>query len=130
MIVGIGVDLVRVERLKRSLERFGERFAKKVLGADELEGFRRAPRQAHFLAKRFAAKEAVAKAFGTGFRDGLTLPQIQVENDPLGRPLLSFSGRAAQLIAERGVTAAHLSLSDEEEHAIAYVILEQTASAI
>ena len=126
MIVGIGVDLVRVERLARSLERFGDRFAGKILGEGERESFQRSPRPAHYLAKRFAAKEAVAKAIGTGFRDGLTLPQIQVENDPLGRPLLRFTGRAAELIEARGVTTAHLSLSDEEEHAIAYVVLERS----
>ena len=129
MIVGIGVDLVRVERLSRSLERFGERFARKILGGGELDGFHRSARPGHFLAKRFAAKEAAAKAIGTGFRDGLTLPQIQVENDVVGRPLLRFTGRAAELIAERGVTAAHLSLSDEEEHAVAYVVLESSLSA-
>ena len=128
MIVGIGVDLVRVERLAQSLERFGERFAHKILGESEREGFHASARPAHFLAKRFAAKEAVAKAIGTGFRDGLTLPQIQVENDPLGRPLLSFTGRALELIEERGVTASHLSLSYEEEHAVAYVVLERVGS--
>ena len=126
MIVGIGVDLVRVERLANSLERFGERFAHKILGEGEREAFHDSARPAHFLAKRFAAKEAVAKAVGTGFRDGLTLPQIQVENDPLGRPMLRFTGRAAELIEERGVTASHLSLSDEEEHAVAYVVLERS----
>lgn len=125
MIVGIGVDLVRVARFRDSLERFGERYARKILGERELAGFRAAHRPEYFLAKRFAAKEAVAKALGTGFRDGLHLCHIEVENDALGKPSLRLNGRASELAAARGVSDAHLSLSDEEEHAIAYVVLER-----
>ncbi len=128
MIVGIGVDLVRVERIRDSLERFGERYARKILGEGELERFHQAQRPEHFLAKRFAAKEAVAKALGTGFRDGLFLTHIEVKNDALGKPSLRLTERARELADSLGVTATHLSLSDEEEHAVAYVILERVDS--
>ena len=97
MIVGVGVDMVRVERMERPLSRFGE---------------------------RFAAKEAAAKALGTGFRDGLVLADIEVTRDSLGKPGLAFGGRAAERAAALGVAAAHLSLSDERDYAVAFVVLE------
>lgn len=123
MIYGIGTDIVRVARMEAGLARFGERFARRILADAEWEGFRRAPHPARFLAKRFAAKEAAAKAFGTGFRDGLGLSQIVVAHDARGRPLLEFSGRAAEFVREEGIGAAHLSVSDEDSHAIAFVTL-------
>ena len=123
MIHGVGTDIVRVARLAADLERYGERFARRILAPRELEEFRTTPRPAHFLAKRFAAKEAAAKALGTGFRDGLTLPQITVGHDALGRPLLEYSGRAAELCRRLGIRHSHLSLADEEDYAIAYVTL-------
>ena len=95
MIFGIGTDIVRVTRMQRSLERYGQRFAERILAAEELAEFSLEARKAHFLAKRFAAKEAAAKAMGTGFRDGLALRHIAVGHDALGKPQLIFSGKAA-----------------------------------
>ena len=123
MIYGIGVDMVQVSRIRRGLERFGDRFATRILSTRELHEFQHAVKPAHFLAKRFAAKEAVAKTFGTGFRDGLTLPQISVTHDTLGRPLLEYTGRASEIITEQGIGSSHLSLTDEEDHALAFVTL-------
>ena len=80
---------------------------------------------AAFLAKRFAAKEATAKAFGTGFRDGLNLRHIAVKNNGLGRPGLQFSHRATALLAELNIDACFLSLSDERHYAVAHVVMEQ-----
>lgn len=123
MIYGIGTDIVRVARMRRNLERYGERFAARILTPAELEEFRRDPRPAHFLAKRFAAKEAAAKAMGLGFRGGLQLSHIGVAHDPGGRPMLRFDGYAAEFIRRHGITAAHLSVADEQDHAIAFVTL-------
>ncbi len=123
MIYGIGVDLVRVSRIRDGLDRFGERYARRILTENELPDFQRSSRPAYFLAKRFAAKEAAAKAFGTGFRSGLSLRHIGVGHDKLGRPYLECSGRAAQMLEEFGIAASHLSLTDEQDYALAFVTL-------
>ena len=124
MIYGIGTDIVRIQRMTKNLDRYGERFAQRLLTEAELVTFRKSSTQAQFLSKRFAAKEAVAKALGTGFRGGLSLCDIGVSNDALGKPMLDFSPRAWEKLQAVGVGATHLSLSDEQEYAIAYVILE------
>lgn len=121
-IVGIGVDIVDVRRMARLLSRHGERFPRRILSALELQGFAVAAHPAAFLAKRFAAKEAVSKAMGTGFRDGMFLADIAVQHDALGRPLVSLAGVAQTRAAERGISEWHLSLADEQDMAIAYVI--------
>lgn len=123
MIYGIGADIVRVARMSRNLEQYGERFAERILTVAELEEFHRDPRPAQFLAKRFAAKEAAAKAMGTGFRDGIKLRHIGVAHDAAGRPRLEFSGQAAEFIRRQGISDIHLSMADERDHAIAFVTL-------
>ena len=125
MIFGIGTDIVRSQRMADNLDQHGERFAARILTDVEMASFRDSSRQPQFLAKRFAAKEATAKALGTGFRDGLSLRDIGVNNDALGKPELTFSDRAQQTLQNQGISAAHLSLSDESEYAIAYVVLER-----
>jgi holo-[acyl-carrier protein] synthase len=125
VIFGIGTDIVRVARMADNLARYNERFAARILTEAEMAVFTGSPQQAPFLAKRFAAKEAAAKALGTGFRNGLSLRDIGVENDALGKPVLVFSRRAQQVLQEQGIGSAHLSLADENEYAIAYVVLEQ-----
>lgn len=124
MIFGIGTDIVRIQRLEDNLERFGERFARRILNKNEFEGFQGAIRKAHFLAKRFAAKEAAAKALGTGFRNGLSLSDISVSHDDLGKPILNFSSRAQEQLKARGIVNWHLSISDEQDYALAFVTLE------
>ena len=128
MIVGIGTDLIAVERMAKSLQRHNGRIAEKILGTAELGEFGGCSEamQPHFLAKRFAAKEAAAKALGTGFRDGITLPQIEVGHDDQGKPQLQWHGAALQRLKEINATSAHLSISDEESHAVAFVILEKS----
>lgn len=125
MIVGIGTDIVSVGRIRGVLDRHGVRFVERILAPTEWEDYRGAAAPAQFLAKRFAAKEAAAKALGTGFRCGLVKRDIGVSHDSLGRPLLSFSGRAAELCAERGVASSWLSISDETDYAVAFVTLER-----
>jgi len=129
MIYGIGTDIVQVARMAADLERYGERFARRILTPRELEEFRGCARPPHFLAKRFAAKEAAAKALGTGFRNGLTLRQIGVAHDHYGRPLLEYEGAAEVLRCNLGIRHSHLSLADEEDYAIAFVTLVSDESA-
>ena len=124
MIYGIGTDIVAVPRLQTNLDRYGERFAARILAESEMAAFRQVKSQAHFLAKRFAAKEALVKALGTGFRDGLSLRDIAVANDALGKPMLVLSDKLLDRLHSRGVTQQHLSLTDEREYALAFVILE------
>ena len=125
MIFGIGTDIVRVARMQKDLERFGNRFAERILTDNELREFSTSARPAHFLARRFAAKEAAAKAMGTGFSHGLALRHIGVIHDEAGKPLLEFTDAALELMRQRGITTAHISLSDEEDHAVAFVTLEK-----
>lgn len=124
MIAGVGVDLVEITRIRHSLERFGERFARKILSSDELVRFADRPDQSAWLAKRFAAKEAVAKALGTGMRAGVHFCQIEVSSKRSGAPVVTLSGAAEARANKLEVTNIHISISDEREHAIAFVVLE------
>ncbi len=124
MILGIGTDLTDVRRIERSLARFGERFARRVLVEHELERFARHAKPAHYLAKRFAAKEAFSKAMGTGIHFPVNWHNVSVANERSGKPYLKFSEPLAALLAQRGIRRAHLSLTDEVEMACAFVVLE------
>ena len=128
MIFGIGTDIVRVARMEKNLKRFGDRFARRLLTENELVDFAANSSPAHFLAKRFAAKEAAAKAMGIGFREGLSLRQIGVGHDTRGKPQLEFNGYAAVFISEHGINAVHVSLADEADHAVAFVTLSTDRS--
>jgi len=124
VIYGVGIDIVRVERMAANLQRFGQRFARRILTENEQQDFAGSPRPAHFLAKRFAAKEAAAKALGLGISQGLSFRQIGVGHDQRGKPRLEYSGRAAAFCREQGIGPSHLSLADEQDYAIAFVTLE------
>lgn len=123
MIAGIGTDLVEIVRLEAVQQRWGTRFGERVLGAAEFAEWRRRDYSIRFLAKRFAAKEAAAKALGTGFRTGVRFSDIQIDNDALRKPYLIFEGVAAERAAALGVTRSELSISDERSYALAFVIL-------
>ena len=123
MIFGIGTDIVQIARMQKNLDDHGERFAKRILTDDEYSEYLGKPFQAHFLAKRFAAKEAAAKAMGTGFSQGLSLHHIGVTHNEMGKPLLTFSDIASQFILDNKITEHHISLSDEKEYAVAFVTL-------
>lgn len=125
MIHGIGTDIVAVARMTEYFQRHGERGLEKMLAPEERADCRNSRDPARFLAKRFAAKEALGKAFGTGVRSPILLPEIAVTHDELGMPSFSYSPRLAAHLAERGLTA-HLSISDEQDYAVAFVILEKT----
>lgn len=123
MIYGIGTDIVRIGRMRRNLERYGEKFAHRILTPLEMEEFARCNRPAHFLAKRFAAKEAAVKALGTGFSQGLSPRQIGVVHDAHGKPALAYYGYANDYCRQMGIGSSFLSIADEEEYAVAFVTL-------
>ena len=124
MIYGVGTDVVEIERVRAVLAKYGERFARKILCESEMRRFENHRLQAHYLAKRFAAKEAFTKALGTGIRAPASWHGVWVRNLPSGKPVLEFSEALASLMQSRGVTAAHVSLSDEKGVAFAMVVLE------
>lgn len=126
MIAGIGIDLCDIGRVQRALDRFGERFARKILIDSEFQRFLRHRKPASYLAKRFAAKEAFSKAMGTGIHFPVNWHNVYVENERSGAPVLRFTQPLARLLESRGITAAHVSLTDEIGMASAYVILEKT----
>lgn len=124
MIYGIGVDIVEVSRIERALERWGIRFANKILGPNELKQFATTRSPVRFLAMRFAAKEAASKALGTGFKQGVSPRQIEVMHNPAGKPSLAFLDNVAERVEREGIGESFVSMADETEYAIAYAILE------
>ena len=124
MIFGVGTDVVEIERIRKVLGRFGDKFAQRVLCESELKRFRGHRLPASYLAKRFAAKEAFTKALGTGIRAPANWHGVWVVNLPSGKPELRFTPALQALLDGKGVTRAHLSLSDEKGVAFATVILE------
>lgn len=124
MIYGIGIDVVEPQRIARLAEKYGERFARRVLTPLEWPGFQRTVRPVLFLANRFAAKEAFSKAMGTGFRYPVTLQCISVVQNAAGKPGFSFHPRLEELVRNRGIVRHHLTISDERALACACVVLE------
>jgi len=124
MIVGTGVDLAEVARIRAAVERFGNRFLNRVFTPEEVRYCISKPNAAERLAARFAAKEAGMKAVGTGLRHGVTWHDLEVVRQPGGRPTLRLTGKLAEFAARLGCKTAHLSLSHTAETAIAFVILE------
>ncbi|HEY6239794.1 MAG TPA: holo-ACP synthase [Burkholderiales bacterium] len=128
-ILGIGTDLCDIGRIERALERFGERFAARILVESELQRFRRHRKGAAYLAKRFAAKEAFSKALGTGIHFPVNWHSVWVENERSGKPSLKYSRPLAAFLKRRGVANVYLSLTDEVGMACAFVIVEGTGRA-
>ncbi len=123
-VLGIGVDLVENTRIQHSLDRFGERFLHRVFTQGEIDYCQSMKYPARHFAARFAAKEAVSKAFGTGIGKAMGWKDIDVHREGTGQPFVVFAGGAKQLVAERQVVAAWISLSHTEHHAVATVVLE------
>ena len=124
MIVGIGTDVVSIERIQGVLDRHGERFVKRVLTPQERARFERTKMKASHLAKRWAAKEAFSKAIGTGIHAPFTWQSIAVGRDPKGKPLVVPSAAMAKHLESMGVTRSHVSLTDDAGVAVAFVVLE------
>lgn len=124
MILGIGADLLDAERIRDGLARFGEHYADRLLAPAEHAAYYASRDPARFLAKSFAAKEAFAKAAGTGLRPPVTLRNIAVLRDAQGKPHIECAPELAGWLAARGIGAHHVSLSDEGDFVLAFVILE------
>jgi holo-[acyl-carrier protein] synthase len=124
MILGTGIDLIEVARIAAALEKFGDRFLARILVADEIAYCRTHRNPAPFLAARFAAKEAVSKAFGTGIGSQLGWQDIEVRKKPSGEPFVVLHGKGAELFTARGAKQFHLSLTHTENYAAATAIME------
>jgi holo-[acyl-carrier protein] synthase len=124
MIIGSGIDMVEIRRIQHSVERYGSRFLNRVYTAGEQAYCLRKRKAAESFAARFAAKEAGAKALGTGISYGVNWLEIEVIREPGGRPSLRFHGRAAQIAARLGMARAALSITHTAELALASVVLE------
>ena len=124
MIVGTGIDIAEVERIRQAIERFGERFLRRVFTDDEMRYCDTKANRVERYAARFAAKEAAMKALGTGWNHGVRWRDIEVRRQPGSRPTILFHGKAAEFAARLGAAHVALSLSHTAEQAIAQVILE------
>ena len=124
MIYGIGTDIVEVTRIEASISQFGDDFARRVLAQSELASYQASQIKARFLAKRFAAKEAFAKALGTGLRAPATFQNIAVSHDDLGKPILVLAAELQAFLIAKNILQAHISISDEKNLAAAFVVLE------
>jgi holo-[acyl-carrier protein] synthase len=122
-LIGIGTDIVQISRIENSLSRHGTVFAQRILHPNELEVFVQHPQAAHYLAKRFATKEALAKALGTGIAQGVAFIDIETYHNQYGQPKLRLHGKTAAKAQALNMQHSYLSVSDEKEYAIAYVIL-------
>src|SRR5438874_13540241 len=124
-VIGIGVDLVECARIRHSIDRFGERFLRRVFTDGEIEYSMSMKFPERHLAARFAGKEAVSKAFGTGIGKTMGWRNIDIRKRDSGEPFLVFSGPAEAFAAERGITSALITLSHTEKYAVACVVLER-----
>ena len=132
MIYGIGTDIIQIARIDMALARYGERFAERILGSDELGKFRQRrgkieARGIRYLATRFAAKEAFSKAIGLGMRMPMSWRAMQTLNAQSGRPIVVTNGALSAFMVQQGLTA-QISITDEADYAVAFVIVEKNDS--
>ena len=120
-IFGIGIDIVEIQRIKETYSRYGERFARKILSNSELRSFYNNKNKISFLAKRFAAKEAVGKALGVGIKNGSILKNIEIKNDLNGKPFVNINNIKKLNMTEK--KEIHISLSDEKKYAVANALI-------
>lgn len=126
-IIGIGIDIVQISRINNLLLKYKDVFAQRILNKNELIKYYQinAADKSKFLAKRFAVKEAAAKAFGIGLRQGITFNQFQIYNNKLGKPKIKFFHKVLLLYKKIGAKHIHLTLTDEKQYACALVIIEK-----
>lgn len=124
MILGLGADLADVRRVAKVLRRHPERFPARLLSPSEQAEFARNAHPARFLARRFAAKEAFLKAMGTGLSGGMRWQDVVVEHNAAGAPALRCGGRAGEYLSVQGQPRLHLSLTDDGDYALAFVVIE------
>jgi holo-[acyl-carrier protein] synthase len=124
VIIGIGTDIVHIPRIESVLDRQGNSFICRILSETELKNTGTTINAA-FIAKRFAAKEAIAKALGTGIGNGVSFHDMSINHDEMGAPYVSLSGGAEKVMKEKRATQVLISISDEQEYAIAYAVLSK-----
>ena len=122
MIIGVGTDIVEVDRIRKAFSRRPEKFRRKILAAEEIE---KTPvsREIEYLAKRFAAKEAISKVLGTGMQFGVSFGDIVILTDhKTGQPLVELKGHAKQQASKKGINRILISISDEKDYAMAFAV--------
>jgi len=124
MIIGTGIDIVNIERIERLMGRWGDHFLDRVYTEREISRCQRRFRPSECFAIRFAAKEAFLKAIGSGLRNGIQWTDIEVENDPMGKPLLCLHRKAKEVLQTCRIERTHLTLSHDRPFAVAHVLLE------
>lgn len=122
-MIGIGTDILEIKRIDEVLSRLGDRFVRRILTEQEQAEYRDSGQPARLLAKRFAAKEAIAKALGTGIGRGVSWQDMQVEHNDSGAPLVRLSGGALEVVQRRGGSRVELSLADERDYVVAFAVL-------
>lgn len=124
MILGTGIDIVELSRIKKAYDRWGDQFSRRILTSAETDRLKKKKEIDSFLGSRFAAKEAFLKALGTGYSDGISWQDMEVVRVEGTRPKLKITGRAREILDQMGATNIHLSISHEKKYAVAQVILE------
>jgi holo-[acyl-carrier protein] synthase len=122
-VIAIGTDILEIKRIDDVLSRLGDRFVRRILTEQEQAEYRDSGQPARLLAKRFAAKEAIAKALGTGIGRGVSWHDMQVEHNDSGAPLVRLSGGALEVVQRRGGSRVELSLADEQHYVVAFAVL-------
>ena len=122
-MIALGTDILKIERINAVVERLGDRFVQRILTPTECLEYKSSGLPNRLLAKRFAAKEAVAKALGTGIGRGVSWQDIQIEHDDFGAPQVQLSGGASEVATRRGANCVLLSLADEEDYVVAFAAL-------
>ena len=122
-MIGIGTDILEIKRIDAVLERLGDRFVRRILTLQEQVEYRDSGQPVRLLAKRFAAKEAIAKALGTGIGRGVSWQDMEVAHNDSGAPLVRLSGGALAVVQRRGGRGVELSLADEQDYVVAFAVL-------
>lgn len=122
-MISVGTDILKIDRIEAVVERLGDRFVQRILTQTEREEYNSSSQPNRLLAKRFAVKEAVAKALGTGIGRGVSWQDIQLEHNEDGAPQVKLSGGAQRVAAERGANRVEISLADEAEYVVAFAVL-------
>lgn len=124
MIYGIGIDIVEINTIEKLVIRFGDKLARRIFRGSELRMYYKKKHPIRFLSKRFAAKEAASKAFGTGMNKGISFNQIEIFNNHFGKPMIRLFSNAAELAQELALTNINITLSDTYQYVCAVVIFE------
>ena len=122
-MIAVGTDILQINRIAEVVERQGDKFVQRILAPQELEEYRDSKLALRLLAKRFAAKEAVAKCLGTGIGHGVSWQHILIDHDDMGAPLVTLSNGAAEVASAKGGNRISLSISDESEYVVAFAVL-------